>query len=330
MNSHNSDDLTERFSMGRLEGGELVAFEEHLLLCEQCQAGASAMDLLVRGVRSAAEYLEVSAKPTPELLPPAKFKGAYFVLQTVLPNSKLKNIGVLLHDARVDRLYCRFRRDIGEFPGNNIDRLQQLPRVISEMAHELGAAKCLAWLESTSSIIVGMSEQRSILIDDCFRTLERLYAKHIHPNVLRFWTHLPRYSLEAAAGKFGRQMVVEPEGWVEVRSAIPLTDDMFVTHVKGHSMEPTIPDASLCAFRSKMEGAWDGKILLLEHYGESGGSRYTVKLCRLSKDVDPTPPGDDAWLHQRVTLESINPEYKSWDSASADKVRPLGEFLFVV
>jgi hypothetical protein len=40
--------------------------------------------------------------------------------------------------------------------------------------------------------------------------------------------------------------------------------------------------------------------------------------------------GDAAWLHERFTLESLNPDYKSWDVASAGTVRVLGEFLFVV
>ena len=173
-----------------------------------------------------------------------------------------------------------------------------------------------------------ISAPLEVLVEDYATTLDRLYRQHIRPNILRFCTHLPRYSLEAAAGRFGKQMAAEPEGWVEVRTDIPLTDDMFVTHVKGHSMEPQIPDASLCAFRSKIAGSWDGKVLLLEQYGESGGNRYAVKRCRVSKD-DPTKT-DEGWLHQPVTLESINPDFESWDVASTGKIRALGEFLFVV
>lgn len=330
MSAHNSDDLIERFAMGRLQGAEEAAFEEHLLHCEECQAATSSVDAFLEGFRSVADYLTASTAAAPGLPPPEKFKGTYFVVQSVLPSSKVKNIGILLVDGRVDRLHCRFRRDFGEFAGGHADRLGQLPDVISEMAKELGAKKYLEWMEAAASIIVRLSAQKSVLVEDCARTLDRLYAKHVHPKVLRYRTHLPMYSLEAAAGKFSRQMDVAPEGWVEVRTAIPLSDDMFVTHVKGHSMEPTIPDASLCAFRAKVEGSWDGKILLLEKYGESGGNRYTIKLCHISREIDPTQRDDKAWLHQRVSLESINPGFKSWDVASADKIRPLGEFLFVV
>jgi SOS-response transcriptional repressor LexA len=160
--------------------------------------------------------------------------------------------------------------------------------------------------------------------------VDRLYAKHVRPIVLPYRTHLPQYTLEAAAGRFGRQVEVEPEGWVEVREGIPLAEDMFVVHVKGHSMEPQIPDNCLCVFRSKITGSEEGKVLLIEQYGEPGGSRYTVKLLHVSRAVDPDQEGDAAWLHQRLTLAPVNPAYESWDVPCAGKVRVLGEFLSVV
>jgi hypothetical protein len=84
------------------------------------------------------------------------------------------------------------------------------------------------------------------------------------PNILPFRTHLPLYSLEAAAGKFGKKQEVEPEGWVEVPSLhFPLTTDMYVTHIEGRSMQPKIPNGSLCAFRSKVSTPYGGKVLLM-------------------------------------------------------------------
>jgi hypothetical protein len=257
--------------------------------------------------------------------------GDYLLLQVELPSANSQNIGILLLDTDSDRLYCRFRRDFEEFAGDEADWFKEVPEYIVQMAKELGGQKCLEWMESTLSHTLRISKRKRVPIQkSATTTVDVLYAKNIRPKVLRFRTHLPQYSLEAAAGKFGRQMSIEPEGWVEVRTDLPLTDDMFVVHVEGHSMEPTIPDASLCAFRSMISGSWDGKVLLLEDYGESGGSRHTVKLCHLSKSADPNGQDDIAWLHHRVTLESTNPVYESWDVASAEKIRPLGEFLFVV
>jgi hypothetical protein len=154
-----------------------------------------------------------------------------------------------------------------------------------------------------------------------------MYTEYLRPTVLPFVTHLPQYSLEAAAGKFGRQMAIEPEGWVEVHTEMPLTEDMFVVHVEGHSMEPQIPAGSLCAFRHKIAGSWNGKVLLIEQYGEAGGCRYTVKVCHISKNVDPTQQGDEAWLHHAspsnqsimaIHLGTFRPTGRSdpWESSS--------------
>ena len=331
MKPQNKDDLVERFSMGRLQGGELTDYETHLPQCVQCQDAVRRMELLLEPMRSPAEHSRQSDRLMAGLPVATGFKGQYLLVQAALPNTSLLHIGVLLIDVASDRLSCRFRRDFEEFAGGEADWFKELSDYISQGADELGAEKCVEWLESTLSNVVQMSTRKRVLIEHCAATtVARLYAKLIQPKVLPFRTHLPQYSLEAAAGRFGRQMVVEPEGWVEVWTDISLADDMFVAHVDGHSMEPKIPYVCLCAFRSKIAGSMEGKVLLLEHCNEFGGGNYTVKLVQLSKAVDPIQEGDPAWLHQRLTLESINPAYRSWDVGSDEKIRIVGEFLFVV
>lgn len=260
----------------------------------------------------------------------AALKGAYYLAQLVLANTNVQNIGILLR-AEDDRFFTLWRRDFERFAGCETDGLQHLISEISEKANGLGAQKCLQWLRAKPLREFRISPRRPIVIaDSAEQTLARLYTKHICPHVLPYRTHLPQYSLEAAAGKFGRQMDVVAEGWVEVHTNIPLTDDMFVVHVEGHSMEPLIPAASLCAFRCHKAGSLDGKVLLIEQYGELGGSRFTVKLCHISEHADPTQPSAKSHLQQRVTLESINPGYESWDVPLNGRIRPIGEFLFVV
>jgi hypothetical protein len=229
-----------------------------------------------------------------------KFDGQYLLLEAALPRAKTEYIGVLLLEADSDRLHGLFRRDFEDFVGDDADWFNALPDHISQRANELGARKCVEWLESTLSNALRISARESVVIEDPDTTLAKLYAKYIRPKVLPFRTHLPRYSLETAASKFGRQTGGEPEGWVEVREDIPLTDDMFVVQVEGHSMEPQIPQARLCAFQSKTNDSWDGKIMLLEDYDESGAHRYTLRLCHVS------------------------------NCESDRRVTALGEFLFVV
>jgi hypothetical protein len=254
----------------------------------------------------------------------------YMLLQAALPEAQIEDIGILLLDSDSDQLHSRFRRDFETFVGDEADWFENLADEVPARSQEVGAQKCLDWLESSLSHVLRISPRFAIRADNNFQTVQRLYLKYIRPKILPFRTHLPQYSLEAAAGKFGKQMKVEPEGWVEVWPEIPLTEDMFVTHIKGNSMEPTIPDGSLCVFRGNLTGSRDGKVVLVEEYGEAGGNRYTVKRYSASLNPDPDRKGDEAWLHERITFESINPHYKSWDVASAGKIRILGEFLFVV
>ena len=308
MTPHNFDDLIERFSMGRLRGAELADFATQLLQCDHCQDAVRKMDLLLEAMRGAARHSRQSDGLMGGLSVVTSFEGQYLLVQVALPNTTLQHIGVLLIDVGSDRLYCRFRRDLEEFAGDEADWFNELPDYISQNADELGAEKCVEWLESTFSNAVRISPRKRVLIGDrAATTVDRLYARLIRPKVLPFRTHLPQYTLEAAAGRFGKRMAVEPEGWVEVRTGIPLTDDMFVAHVEGHSMEPEIPDVCLCAFRSEIVGSQEGKVLLVEHCNESGGGSYTVKVVRRSRDSDPNGRSDPAWLHEHLTLQSTNP-----------------------
>jgi SOS-response transcriptional repressor LexA len=257
-------------------------------------------------------------------------KGEHLLVQAALPGMPSENIGILLLDSNSDRLYSRFRRDCEAWAGNEVDWFECLGEEIFERSQELGGQKCLEWMESTLSHSVRVSERVSVRVYNYHQTVQQLYAEYIRPQVLPFCTHLPQLTLEAAAGRFGKQMQVEPEGWVEVWPKMILTKDMFVTHVRGDSMEPEIPDGSLCVIASNLVGSPDGKVVLVEDYGGTGGNRYTIKRYRVSMNADPHTEGDAAWLHERFTLESLNPAYKSWDVASAGSVRVIGEFLFVV
>jgi len=257
-------------------------------------------------------------------------KGEYLVVKAAVPGMEVENIGILLLDSDSDRLHGRFRRDFDVWAGDDADWFEGLDELF-ERAQELGGQKCLEWMESTFSHAVSVSERVGIFVDNYRQTLHQLYVKHVLPRVLPFRTHLPLFQLEAAAGKFGERVPVEvePEGWVEVWGQT-LTQDMFVTHVRGYSMAPEIPDGSLCVINGRPVDSHDGKVVLVEQYGDGEGSRYTIKRYRISKNADPDKEGDAGWLHERMTLESDNPDYQSWDEASARKVRVLGEFLFVV
>lgn len=145
-----------------------------------------------------------------------------------------------------------------------------------------------------------------------------------------FVSHLPVFTLAAAAGKFGAGQDISEEGWVQVNGR-RLDEKMFVARVVGHSMEPKIPDGSYCIFRANPVGTRQGKIVLVQHRGvedpETGG-QFTVKRYTSAKSSNP----DGTWRHTKITLEPLNPAYQPIriDPSDAEAVTVLAEFLEVL
>ena len=93
-------------------------------------------------------------------------------------------------------------------------------------------------------------------------------SEHVEAvEVAPFRTHLPLYSLRAAAGGLGEEMESEAEDWVRAPEGMRLSPDLFVAHVVGRSMEPRIPDGSLNLFRLHPAGSRQDKILLIQRFG---------------------------------------------------------------
>jgi len=144
--------------------------------------------------------------------------------------------------------------------------------------------------------------------------------------VLEFRTHLPRYSLRAAAGKFLENQEISEDGWVEAPEDLRLSPDMFVGDIVGHSMEPTIPDGSLCVFRYGVAGSRQGRLVLVENLETGGNDRYAVKRYQSTKIESA-----ESWRHGRIRLESLNPDYPSWDlDPDEEKYRVIAEFVRVL
>ncbi len=139
------------------------------------------------------------------------------------------------------------------------------------------------------------------------RVIVELFPKEAQSKPLS--DYLPYYSLAIAAGGFLSGDAPEPEGWVNApKHGFPkrLSEGMFVTRVVGESMSPTIKDGSYCVFRSPVEGARQGRIVLVQKRNmtdsETGGS-YTVKRYRSTKSM-----GEEGWRHESIQLIPDNPD----------------------
>ena len=144
----------------------------------------------------------------------------------------------------------------------------------------------------------------------------------------RYATHLPVYSLAAAAGGFSEEQEVRPLGWMPVSIGRGLSKGMFVAKVKGRSMEPLIQDGSWCVFRHDMGGSRNGKVVLVEsrHISDpEGGARYTVKTYR--SEIEHFEDG--TWQHKKIVLSPRNREFGDivLERVEASEIRVAAEFV---
>jgi len=238
--------------------------------------------------------------------------GKYVLLEAVLPGKAARHIGVLLVDPAADRAYLRVRPSFDDLADpDDLEVLNAMADHLRECAADMGASACLAWLTDTASNTLGVTDPQAIEVDAFSRVLERLYSENVdRVQVQPFRTHVPLFSLKAAAGGLGEEMESLAEDWIPAPEGMRLTPDLFVAHVEGRSMEPRIPDGSLNLFRLNPQGSRQGKILLVERFGVlDQTARYTVKRYTSTK----RSTGEDQWEHERIRLEPLNPEFEPWD-----------------
>jgi phage repressor protein C with HTH and peptisase S24 domain len=206
---------------------------------------------------------------------------------------------------------------------DDLDFFAALADDLSRKADELGSEKLFAYLEETLSGTLRITDREVVLVEDFDRAVDRLYRKHVESKVLEFRTHLPRYSLRAAAGRFLDNEEIVEQGWIEAPASMPHLDPgMFVAEIVGKSMEPLIPDGSLCVFRVGVAGSRAGRLVLAE---DREANAYAVKRYQSEKSQG------DEWRHTRIRLESLNPGYPSWDlKPDEEKYRIIAEFVRVL
>jgi SOS-response transcriptional repressor LexA len=251
----------------------------------------------------------------------------YMIITLELPGVGRVNAGVLLEDPASDRLWVRLRRDWEEFAPEEAEVLAAIEYDLAAKAQELGAKELLRYLQDTLSNVLLVTDRREVVVDNFERALGRLYRENVQSTVRPFVTHLPRYSLAVAAGKFLENQEVEEEGWEEAPADLRLTGELFVARIKGRSMEPKIPDGSLCVFRQGVTGSRQGRLVLVEQLGGGANDRYTVKRYASEK----AQREDGSWSHEKITLLPLNPEFEPWTlDPEEEKFRIVAEFVRVL
>jgi hypothetical protein len=264
-----------------------------------------------------------------------------FVLLDAELAGRVITLGVLLLDPADDVLYLRIRRDVARLTSDETDRemLELLQADLESKASEMGGAALLEWLESSLSNFLRVSDRESVMVERFPAALYRLYRKHVPAEVVEFRTHLPRYTLRAAAGQFGeeREIESEPVAWDEAPPDLRVREGMFVAQVVGHSMEPAIPDGALCVFRTPVGGSRFNRKLLVENFADTEQTgRYTVKIYgRPPRPERAKAGGEDGEsqlrddIDETIVLIPLNPEYPRWE-VPREKVRVIAEFVCVL
>jgi phage repressor protein C with HTH and peptisase S24 domain len=259
--------------------------------------------------------------------PVATHIGRISILKLEMPGQVPVSVGVLLEDRANDRLYLRFRRDWDVIAPSEADLLSDLELDLSAKAGEMGAALLLEYLQDKLSNTLTISLPREVMVEDFSRAVIRLYHELVAATVRPFVTHLPRYSLAVAAGKFLENQEVAEEGWEEAPPGLHLTPGMFAARIAGRSMEPRIPDGSLCVFRADVTGSREGRLVLVEYLGGGANDRHTIKRYHSAK----RQLADGTWQHLIIRLEPLNPEFEAWElNPEEDRFRIAAEFVQVL
>lgn len=147
---------------------------------------------------------------------------------------------------------------------------------------------------------------------------------------VKYIDFLPYYSLKAACGVFGEYQVVEELGWVKVESLGKLTRGMFIVKAVGKSMEPLIPDGSLCVFKANVAGSRYNKTVLVQHndhFDSENGGCYSIKKYTSEKVYDHET---GEWMHEQIILKPLNTDYKTIVLDKDDSYMVVGEFMGIV
>ena len=255
-------------------------------------------------------------------------QGIFVLLEAALPGRSPVPVGLILMDPATDRGWVRLRERFDNLADpEDAEVFEALEADLRGRLAENGAASALAALEDCLSNVLRVSERQSVKVDAFTRVLDKLYDEHVEKiHIQPFRTHLPLYSLRAAAGRLGEEMESAEEDWVRAPEGLRLSPDLFVAHVVGRSMEPRIPDGSLNLFRLRPVGSRQNKILLIQRFGVlDETARYTVKRYTSRK----VQIGEDEWRHEQIRLEPLNPEYEAWDVEPRD-FAVVAEWLRVI
>jgi phage repressor protein C with HTH and peptisase S24 domain len=108
----------------------------------------------------------------------------------------------------------------------------------------------------------------------------------------------------------------------------PFPRDRFLVRAEGDSMEPKIPDGSLCLFRKDPGGSRNGKIVLCVVEGFAGSASLAV-IKKYESTRTPSE-ADTIGEAQSILLTSLNPAHEPIELTEGQEFSILGVFERVI
>ena len=106
----------------------------------------------------------------------------------------------------------------------------------------------------------------------------------------------------------------------------PFPKDRFLVRIEGDSMEPKIPDGSLCLFRKDPGGSRNGKIVLCRVDAIGGTPMAVVKRYQSIRYPSEESLGEAS----KIILSSTNSKYDDIELTEGGQVRILGIYERVI
>jgi hypothetical protein len=271
-------------------------------------------------------------------MPPAAISIAtgrmcqFSILSLAIPGHPAIPAGVFLFDPAEHDLHFKLRQDWDALGADEDDEayLSALEEDFHLRIRELGPEAFLLSLEDSLSGFLRISDREPVAVTNPARALQRLFDEFVDSAVRKHVTHLPLYSLRAAATRFGEDAEAEEIDWLRAPEGLRLTKGMFIAQVVGKSMEPLIADGSFCIFRGPVVGSRQGKRLLIQEIKAAGSSgAFTVKRYTSRKQEK----SEDEWQHESIRLEPLSPDFESFELAPdvfESRYRVIAEFVQVL
>lgn len=151
----------------------------------------------------------------------------------------------------------------------------------------------------------------------------------------KYNSYLPFYPIEVAAGNFTDSEVMEtPSSWLDMTKTNyhgVQAQDLFITQITGHSMEPLIPNGSYCLFKYGVVGSRNNRVVLVKKDGIIDPDLQTLFTIKryFSKKI---PSSEDGWIHETIELRPDNKEYPILivEPEDTEDVFVIAEFIQVI